>query len=97
MTDYHEHLYVEPPAWLHKIDPDFALDSVEKSAAELKTFAEAGGRTLVELTAVDFGRNVGKIVAVADARAGGQRHHDRRLQPALLHGPLGLRGEPRPT
>ena len=49
VTDYHEHLYVEPPAWLHKIDPDFALDSVEKSAAELKTFAEAGGRTLVEL------------------------------------------------
>ena len=33
ITDYHEHLYVEPPAWLHKIDPDFALDSVEKSAA----------------------------------------------------------------
>ena len=67
VTDYHEHLYVEPPAWLHKIDPDFALDSVEKSAAELKTFAAAGGRTLVELTAVDFGRNVGKLVAVADA------------------------------
>lgn len=66
VTDYHEHLYVEPPAWLHKIDPDFALDSVEKSAAELQTFADAGGRTLVELTAVDFGRNVGKIVAVAE-------------------------------
>ena len=66
ITDYHEHLYVEPPAWLHKIDPDFALDSVEKSAEELKTFAAAGGRTLVELTAVDFGRNVRKIVEVAD-------------------------------
>jgi phosphotriesterase-related protein len=67
VTDYHEHLFVEPPAWLHKMDPDFALDSVEKSAAELQTFADAGGRTLVELTAVDFGRNVGKIVEVADA------------------------------
>ena len=66
VTDYHEHLYVEPPAWLHKMDPDFALDSVEKSAAELQTFADAGGRTLVELTAVDFGRNVGKILEVAD-------------------------------
>ena len=66
ITDYHEHLYVEPPAWLHKIDPDFALDSVEKSAEELQTFAAAGGRTLVELTAVDFGRNVRKIVEVAD-------------------------------
>jgi 5-phospho-D-xylono-1,4-lactonase len=66
VTDYHEHLYVEPPAWLHKIDPDFALDSVEKSSAELRTFAAAGGRTLVEMTAVDFGRDVAKIVAVAD-------------------------------
>jgi phosphotriesterase-related protein len=66
VTDYHEHLYVEPPAWLHKIDPDFALDSVENSAAELQTFADAGGCTLVEMTAVDFGRDVGKIVAVAD-------------------------------
>jgi phosphotriesterase-related protein len=66
VTDYHEHLYVEPPAWLHRIDPDFALDSVEKSAAELKSFAKAGGRTLVEMTAVDFGRDVGKITAVAE-------------------------------
>jgi phosphotriesterase-related protein len=67
VTDYHEHLYVEPPGWLHKIDPDFALNSVEKSAEELKRFAKAGGRTLCELTAVDFGRNVNKIKAVADA------------------------------
>jgi len=66
ITDYHEHLYVEPPTWLHGKDPDFALDSVEKSAEELQSFAKAGGRTLCELTAVDFGRNVGKIKAIAD-------------------------------
>lgn len=66
VTDYHEHLYVEPPGWLHKIDPDFALNSVEKSAEELQRFAAAGGRTLCELTAVDFGRNVHKLKAVAD-------------------------------
>lgn len=66
ITDYHEHLYVEPPGWLHKLDPDFALNNVEKSAEELQSFAHAGGRTLCELTAVDFGRNVDKIKAVAD-------------------------------
>jgi len=66
VTDYHEHLYVEPPGWLHKSDPDFALNSVEKSSEELKRFAAAGGRTLCELTAVDFGRNMAKIKAVAD-------------------------------
>lgn len=67
ITDYHEHLYVEPPGFLHKGDPDFALGSVEKSAEELRFFAKAGGRSLCELTAVDFGRNVRKIKAVADA------------------------------
>jgi 5-phospho-D-xylono-1,4-lactonase len=66
LTDYHEHLYVEPPGWLHKSDPDFALGSVENSSRELALFAKAGGRTLCELTAVDFGRNVNKIKAVAD-------------------------------
>jgi phosphotriesterase-related protein len=66
VTDYHEHLYVEPPSWLHKSDPDFALNSVEKSSEELQRFAKAGGRTLCELTAVDFGRNINKIKAIAD-------------------------------
>jgi predicted metal-dependent phosphotriesterase family hydrolase len=66
VTDYHEHLYVQPPEWLHAKDPDFALDSVEKSAQELKTFANAGGRTLCELTAVDFGRDIRKIREIAD-------------------------------
>lgn len=66
VTDYHEHLFVEPPSWLHRADPDFALTSVEKSAEELQSWADAGGRTLVELTAVDFGRNIRKIREVAD-------------------------------
>jgi 5-phospho-D-xylono-1,4-lactonase len=57
---------VQPPEWLHAKDPDFALDSVEKSAEELATFAKAGGRTLCELTAVDFGRDIRKIREIAD-------------------------------
>ncbi|MEJ2667098.1 MAG: hypothetical protein P8Z81_08375 [Deinococcales bacterium] len=66
IVDYHEHLYVEPPGWLHRIDPDFALDDVDKSADELASWAAAGGRTLVEMTAVDFGRDIRSIAAVAD-------------------------------
>lgn len=66
IVDYHEHVYVTPPSWLHKMDPDFALDSVEKSSEEVGRWAQAGGRTLVELTAVDFGRDIRKIRDVAD-------------------------------
>lgn len=66
VTDYHEHLYVEPPAWLHRIDPDFALNSVERSAVELRTWHEAGGRTLIEMTAPDFGRDVRALQRIAE-------------------------------
>ncbi len=66
MVDYHEHLYVEPPAWLHRIDPDFALNDEARSAAELARWAAAGGRTLVEMTAADFGRNVDAVRRIAE-------------------------------
>ncbi|MEJ2289654.1 MAG: hypothetical protein P8Y02_13630 [Deinococcales bacterium] len=66
VTDYHEHLYVVPPGWLHRIDPDFALSDVDRSAEELASWAAAGGRTLVEMTAVDFGRDIRRIAAVAE-------------------------------
>jgi 5-phospho-D-xylono-1,4-lactonase len=66
IVDYHEHLYVTPPSWLHRLDPDFALGSVEQSAEELASWAAASGRTLLELTAVDFGRDIGKIREVAE-------------------------------
>lgn len=66
VTDYHEHLYVEPPAWLHKIDPDFALSDESKSAQELDAWARAGGRTFVELTAPDFGRNLEAVRRIAE-------------------------------
>jgi len=66
VVDYHEHVYVVPPAWLHRMDPDFALNSVERSAEEVGTWVAAGGRTLLDLTAVDFGRDIRKIREVAE-------------------------------
>ena len=67
VTDYHNHLYVEPASWLHKIDADFKMDSVEKSVEELTHWGKLGGKTLVELTAVDFGRNGQKLIEIARA------------------------------
>jgi 5-phospho-D-xylono-1,4-lactonase len=66
IVDYHEHVYVSPPSWLHRIDPDFALSSVERSAEEVASWVAAGGRTLLELTAVDFGRDIRRIREVAE-------------------------------
>lgn len=66
VVDYHEHVYVIPPSWLHRMDPDFALNSVERSAEEVRNWVSAGGRTLLDLTAVDFGRDIRKVHEVAE-------------------------------
>lgn len=66
VTDYHEHLYVVPPSWLYEIDPDFALNDVNRSAEELARWASAGGRTIIEMTAPDFGRDLEAIRKIAE-------------------------------
>ena len=65
VTDYHEHLCFRAPAWLLREDPDFRLDDVGKSAQELATWRDAGGRTLVEMSATDFGRDIRAVCEVA--------------------------------
>ena len=66
VVDYHEHLYFDAPDWLLREDGDFRLNSVERSAEELRSWARAGGRTLIEMSAIDFGRNVRQVVRIAD-------------------------------
>ncbi len=66
VVDYHEHLYFDAPDWLLREDRDFRLNCVERSAEELRSWARAGGRTLIEMSAIDFGRNVRQVVRIAD-------------------------------
>ncbi|MDE3000156.1 MAG: hypothetical protein OXU79_13855 [Gemmatimonadota bacterium] len=70
VVDYHEHLYFDAPDWLLREDGDFRLNSVERSADELRSWARAGGRTMVEMSAIDFGRNVRQVVRIADQAPG---------------------------
>ena len=58
VVDYHEHLYFEASPWLLREDPDFRLNNVEKSACELRSWIQAGGKTIIEMSAIDFGRNI---------------------------------------
>ena len=66
IVDYHEHLCFDAPEWLLREDRDFRLNDVEKSAAELRTWAQAGGKTLIEMSAIDFGRNIHKVKQVVE-------------------------------
>lgn len=65
-TYVHEHLLTRPPLWRIKEDPDYVLDSREKILEELRLFQKAGGRTLVDCTAIDYGRNARDFLEVAE-------------------------------
>lgn len=62
----HEHLICFPPSVAMKEDPDYQLPSIEKAIEELRLFYAAGGRTLVEGTALDYGRDVEAMRVIAE-------------------------------
>lgn len=63
-TDAHEHLIMDKD-YVLKLNPDYRLDSVEKTAQEVSSFMAAGGRAAVEMTCLNFGRNAKKLIEVA--------------------------------
>jgi predicted metal-dependent phosphotriesterase family hydrolase len=65
MTYIHEHILTMPPLWRIQSDPDYVLDSKEKIVTELASFKKAGGCTILDATAIDYGRNVHGVLEVA--------------------------------
>jgi len=65
VTYVHEHILTRPPLWRIHEDPDYVLDSIPKILVELDLFYEAGGRTIVDATALDYGRDARGLVQVA--------------------------------
>ena len=68
-TYVHEHVLTQPPAWRVEEDPDFVLDSPERSLEEIEAFRRAGGQTLVDATARDYGRDARALLAIAERTA----------------------------
>jgi phosphotriesterase-related protein len=66
LTYPHEHLLTRPPLWRIQEDPDFVLDSVPKILVDLELFYKAGGRTMVDATAIDYGRDARDLLLVAE-------------------------------
>jgi phosphotriesterase-related protein len=63
-TDIHEHVILDKD-YVLKQHPDYRLDNVEKSVAEVKLFMAAGGNAIVDMACLGFGRNVEKLIQVA--------------------------------
>lgn len=61
----HEHVLTNPPPSRMRIDPDYKLDDSDKIVEELMLFHSYGGNTLVDCTAIDYGRDVAAMREVA--------------------------------
>ena len=59
----HEHLHAVPPPC--QKDRDLELSSYENSVQELLNFKEVGGRTLVEASTLDYGRDLNILKRMA--------------------------------
>ncbi len=65
LTLGHDHLYAAPPADVS--DPDLRIDDEAASIAEARVFAQAGGSAVLEMTTVDYGRNVAVLQRISRA------------------------------
>jgi 5-phospho-D-xylono-1,4-lactonase len=55
----HDHLMTHPPDDV--TDTDLVMDDLEAATRELELFRSAGGSAIVEMTTVDYGRDVGEL------------------------------------
>jgi phosphotriesterase-related protein len=65
LTLTHEHLLCRPPGSVGDADPDLVLDDREAAITEVSSFKAAGGNALVEVTPVDYGRDLDGLVALS--------------------------------
>lgn len=64
-TYCHEHLITLPGEHLSKGSDDMTLDDVEKSVEDCRLFAQAGGRTVVEVSCPEYGRDAGRLAEIS--------------------------------
>lgn len=66
-TYSHEHIVCRPQHWVDRNADDLLLDDPAKSQQEVALFRDAGGRSLVDATAVDYGRDPAAVREISRA------------------------------
>lgn len=66
MCAMHEHLLGRPPAPFDG-EHDLVLDDVQAVQHDVRLFQQAGGRAIVEMTPIDYGRNIVGLAQIAEA------------------------------
>jgi 5-phospho-D-xylono-1,4-lactonase len=65
-TYSHEHIVCRPDYWVQRGEDDLLLDDKEKSKLDVQDFKTHGGRSIVDATAVDYGRDVPAVKEISD-------------------------------
>ncbi|AEE92143.1 Aryldialkylphosphatase [Tepidanaerobacter acetatoxydans Re1] len=65
-TYSHEHIVCIPPYWKERNEDDLLLDDENKSLQDVMDFKKAGGSTIVDATAVDYGRQVESVKRISE-------------------------------
>jgi phosphotriesterase-related protein len=56
-TYAHDHLFCIPPLWKEKGQTDLLIDDIESTIKDVALFTEAGGQSVYDATAIDYGRD----------------------------------------
>jgi predicted metal-dependent phosphotriesterase family hydrolase len=65
ITASHEHLFARSTS--NRLDPDTRLDEMDTAVEELLAFKAAGGDAIVEVTTIEMGRDVSRLVKLSAA------------------------------
>ncbi|KKI90877.1 phosphotriesterase [Bacillus sp. SA1-12] len=65
-TYSHEHIVCRPDYWVQRGADDLLLDDKEKSQKDVEDFKRYGGKTIVDATAIDYGRDVQAVKQISD-------------------------------
>lgn len=63
-TYSHEHIVCRPAHWSERGVDDLLLDDPEKSKLDVLDFKQHGGQTIVDATAIDYGRDVPAVYKI---------------------------------
>ena len=64
-TYSHEHLICRPMYWIEKGNDDLILDSVEKTSKDVLEYLALGGKSIVDATAIDYGRDMAAVSEIS--------------------------------
>ncbi|WP_202081664.1 phosphotriesterase family protein [Caldalkalibacillus salinus] len=65
-TYAHEHLVCRPPYWQERGEDDLLLDDPLKTKQDILDFKHHGGQSIVDATAIDYGRDVRAVAQLAE-------------------------------